>query len=133
MVTTHSEAVTRGVKVSVKAHYSKEHSDPERPLCFFLYTITIENQSNIEVQLLNRHWEITDGNGAVEHVRGPGVVGKQPTLRPGESFEYTSGCPLTTEFGFMQGEFEMVCSESGERFDANVAGFPLRKNQESLN
>lgn len=133
MVETHSEATTRGIKVSVKASYSPDHSDPDRPLWFFLYTITIENQGAEKVQLLNRHWEITDANGSVEHVRGPGVVGKQPTLQPGESFEYTSGCPLPTVFGFMEGEFDMVFSESDERFEAHVAGFPLRKTAESLN
>ena len=133
MVVTHSEATTRGVKVTVKANYSREHSDPDRPLWFFLYTVTIENQSATQVQLLNRHWEITDAHGVVEHVRGPGVVGKQPTLEPGESFEYTSGCPLPTLFGFMKGEFDMVLTDSDERFEAEVAGFPLRKTEESLN
>lgn len=133
MSITHSQAVTRGVRVEVKARYSEEHSDPERPLWFFLYTITVENTGNETVQLINRHWEITDGNGRVEHVRGPGVVGKQPVLAPGESFEYTSGCPLSTRFGFMKGEYEMNVTGSDEMFEAEVAGFPLRTSDQSLN
>ncbi len=133
MVVTRSHAVTRGVRIEVQARYSREHSDPRRPLWFFLYTITIENQGKEPVQLLERHWEITDGNGRVEHVRGPGVVGKQPLLSPGQAFEYTSGCPLPTPFGFMKGEYEMLVPHSEERFQAEVAGFPLRMGDESLN
>lgn len=117
----------------VRARYSAEHSDPERPLWFFLYTITLENTGSETVQLKNRHWEITDGNGHVEHVRGPGVVGKQPVLSPGERFEYTSGCPLGTPFGFMKGEYEMVVLDSSETFEAEVAGFPLRLSAQTLN
>ncbi|HXS18492.1 MAG TPA: Co2+/Mg2+ efflux protein ApaG [Polyangiaceae bacterium] len=133
MVVTRSHAVTRGVRVEVKARYSQEHSDPGRPLWFFLYTITIENMGQRPVQLINRHWEITDGNGRVEHVRGPGVVGKQPLLGPGESFEYTSGCPLPTPFGFMKGEYQMYIPAADEWFDVEVAGFPLRISDGSLN
>lgn len=133
MSQTHSEATTRGVRVQVRARYSPEHSDVRRPLWFFLYTIKITNEGGTTVQLLHRHWEITDANGHVEHVRGPGVVGEQPTLAPGESFEYTSGCPLPTRFGFMKGEYRMVLPESGETFDAEVAGFPLRMGDETLN
>lgn len=133
MSQTSSQATTRGIRVQVKARYSPEHSDARRPLWFFLYTITITNEGEETVQLLHRHWEITDGNGHVEHVRGPGVVGEQPTLLPGESFEYTSGCPLPTRFGFMQGQYRMTLVESGETFDAEVAGFPLRMSDETLN
>lgn len=133
MSTSHSQAVTRGVRVEVAARYSEEHSDPDRPLWFFLYTITVKNTGQETVQLLNRHWEITDGHGQVEHVRGPGVVGKQPVLAPGESFEYTSGCPLSTRFGFMKGEFEMNVTGSEELFEVEVAGFPLRTSDQSLN
>jgi ApaG protein len=133
MTQTRSEATTRGVKVEVRARYSPEHSDARRPLWFFVYTITITNDGDQTVQLLHRHWEITDGNGKVEHVRGPGVVGEQPTLSPGESFEYTSGCPLGTRFGFMQGEYRMTVLDSGETFDAEVAGFALRMSDETLN
>jgi ApaG protein len=133
MTVTGSQALSRGVHIEVRARYSREHSDPDRPLWFFLYTITIVNRGEDTVQLINRHWEITDGNGQVEHVRGPGVVGKQPVLAPGERFEYTSGCPLRTRFGFMSGEYEMLFTRSNEVFVAEVAGFPLRISEESLN
>lgn len=119
-----SEAVTRGVRVRVEAEYSPERSDPGKNQWFFLYTITIANEGAETVQLLTRHWIITDGTGHVEEVRGPGVVGKQPILKGGESFEYTSGCPLTTPFGVMEGTYQMI-AESGERFDAKIAPFTL--------
>ena len=90
-----SEAVTRGVRVLVQSEYAENQSRPAQNQWFFLYTVTISNEGAEPVQLLTRHWMITDGTGHVEEVRGPGVVGKQPTLQPGESFEYTSGCPLT--------------------------------------
>ncbi|MCH2108794.1 MAG: Co2+/Mg2+ efflux protein ApaG [Polyangiaceae bacterium] len=133
MESSFSEAETRHVRVKVKARFSPDHSDLERGIWFYLYTITIENTGSDTVQLLNRHWEITDGNGHVEHVRGPGVVGKQPVLKTGESFEYTSGCPLKTPFGFMSGEFEMILLQSEETFLAEVAGFALRQSPQSLN
>lgn len=133
MSVTTSTATTRGVRVDVKARYSREHSDPHRPLWFFLYTVTITNVSSEPVQLINRHWEITDGSGEVEHVRGPGVVGKQPLLDPGESFEYTSGCPLSTQFGFMKGEYEMLLVGTDELFKAEVAGFALQVMEQALN
>jgi ApaG protein len=119
-----SEAVTRGIRVSVSAQYSPERSQPANNQWFFLYTVTIANESTTTVQLLTRHWIITDGAGHVEEVKGPGVVGKQPTLAPGQSFEYTSGCPLTTPFGVMEGTYQMVTLE-GENFDARIAPFTL--------
>jgi ApaG protein len=119
-----SEAVTRGVRVFVESEYAPERSDPARNEWFFLYTVRITNEGGETVQLLTRHWIITDGAGHVEEVRGPGVVGKQPVLKPGESFEYTSGCPLTTPFGVMEGTYQMI-AQSGERFDAKVAPFTL--------
>jgi ApaG protein len=119
-----SEALTRGVRVIVTCQYAAERSEPQKNQWFFLYTITISNEGAETVQLLTRHWFIKDGTGHVEEVRGPGVVGKQPTLKPGESFEYTSGCPLTTPFGVMEGTYQMI-TESGERFDANIAPFTL--------
>ncbi len=130
---TTSEAITHGIRVKVRARYSSEHSNPAQPMWFFLYTITLTNESHETVQLLHRHWEITDSNGNVEHVRGPGVVGEQPVLRPGQSFEYTSGCPLPTPFGFMKGEYRMVSETSGENFEVDVAGFPLRFGDQTLN
>jgi len=120
------ETVTRGVRVHVEAHFAPEHSDPRRREWFFLYTITIKNEGRHTVQLINRHWIITDAHGKIEEVRGPGVVGKQPTLQSGESFEYTSGCPLRTSFGSMHGSYEMV-TESGERFLAEIPAFALRE------
>lgn len=121
-----SEACTHGVRVQVRARYSPEHSAPQRSEWFFLYTIRIANESPEVVQLLTRHWIITDATGHVEEVRGPGVVGVQPRLQPGEEFEYTSGCPLQTPFGSMEGSFQMVTgSDTG--FDAVVARFELRE------
>lgn len=119
-----SEALTRGVRVVVRAEYAPDRSEPSKSQWFFLYTITISNEGTETVQLLTRHWIITDGAGHVEEVRGPGVVGKQPILKPGESFEYTSGCPLSTAFGLMEGTYQMI-TESGERFDAKIAPFTL--------
>lgn len=119
-----SDAVTRGVRVHVESEYDPDRSDAAKSQWFFLYNITISNEGSETVQLLTRHWIITDGNGKVEEVRGPGVVGKQPILKPGESFEYTSGCPLSTPFGVMEGTYQMV-TEGGERFDATVAPFTL--------
>lgn len=119
-----SEAVTRGIRVAVQSEYAPERSEPSKNQWLFLYTITITNESVETVQLLTRHWIITDGTGHVEEVRGPGVVGKQPILKSGESFEYTSGCPLTTPFGVMEGTYQMT-TEGGERFDAKIAPFTL--------
>jgi ApaG protein len=119
-----SEAVTRGIRVVVQSEYAADKSRPVQNEWFFLYTVTISNEGTEPVQLVTRHWVITDGTGHVEEVRGPGVVGQQPTLQPGESFTYTSGCPLTTPFGVMEGTYQMVAA-SGERFDAKVAPFTL--------
>jgi ApaG protein len=119
-----SEATTRGVRVQVLARYSPERSQPSGNKWFFLYTVTISNESANTVQLLTRHWIVTDGSGNVDEVRGPGVVGKQPTLAPGESFEYTSGWPLPAPFGILQGTYQMV-TELGERFEAKIAPVAL--------
>jgi len=119
-----SRATTRGVDVRVKAKYVPEQSEPQLGRWFFAYRILIANTGDETVQLISRHWIITDANGKVEEVRGPGVVGKQPVLEPGESFEYTSFCPLSTPFGTMEGTFQMVTSD-GEQFDATVAQFTL--------
>ncbi|MEE3332045.1 MAG: Co2+/Mg2+ efflux protein ApaG [Myxococcota bacterium] len=121
-----SEATTNGVSVSVEATYSPEHSAPEKSQWFFLYTITIANEGDQTVQLISRYWRITDATGELEEVRGPGVVGEQPVLSPGESFEYTSGCPLATPFGSMEGTYEIV-AEDRSSFDAEVARFELRE------
>jgi ApaG protein len=119
-----SEATTRDIRVSVLSEYAPDRSRPDQKQWFFLYTITITNDGHDVVQLVSRHWIITDGTGHVEEVKGPGVVGEQPVLGPGEGFTYTSGCPLTTPFGKMEGTYQMV-SESGELFDAAIAPFTL--------
>ena len=119
-----SEAVTGGVRVQVTARYSPTRSQPLRNLWLFLYTIEISNESADTVQLISRHWVITDAENRVEEVRGLGVVGQQPTLAPGESFEYTSSCPLQTPFGTMGGTYQMVTAD-GKRFDVEIATFTL--------
>jgi ApaG protein len=119
-----SEAVTRGIRVHVESEYTPERSRPHHNEWFFLYTIRITNESDETVQLISRHWIITDATGHVEEVRGPGVVGQQPVLAPGQSFQYTSGCPLSTPFGSMRGTYQMVTAD-GDRFDAEVAPFEL--------
>jgi len=121
-----SEALTQGIRVSVECRYAPEYSRPQRNQWFFLYTIQITNEGREQVQLLSRHWVIRDATGRVEEVRGPGVVGETPVLEPGEAFEYTSGCPLPTPFGSMEGSYEMVTAK-GERFQAEVAPFTLRE------
>ena len=120
-----SEATTHGVRVEVETRFSPDHSTPGTRW-FFLYTITISNEGDEAVQLLSRRWIITDATGQVEEVRGPGVVGEQPVIEPGEAFEYTSGCPLSTPFGAMEGRYEMVTG-SGEHFDATIGRFQLRE------
>ena len=121
-----SETVTRGVRVEARVRYSPDHSDPSDQLWFFLYTIRITNEGSVPVQLISRRWLITDGTGEVNEVSGPGVVGEQPHLNAGESFEYTSGCPLPTPFGEMCGSYQMAV-EDGEGFDAEIGSFSLRE------
>ena len=117
-------AVTRGIQITVTPRYLAERSSVEDDRYFWAYTIEIVNMGPTTVQLKNRHWKITDGRGQLQEVRGPGVVGEQPVLGPGERFEYISGVPLTTPTGLMAGSYEMV-SESGEKFDAEVPAFSL--------
>jgi ApaG protein len=119
-----SEATTRDIRVSVVSEYAPDRSQPEQQHWFFLYTITIANEGTETVQLVTRHWIITNGVGQVEEVRGPGVVGEQPVLMPGQSFTYTSGCPLSTPFGTMEGTYQMV-SPAGDAFDVRIAPFTL--------
>ena len=119
-----SEAITDNVRVRVTARFSPGHSQPHRKLWLFVYTIAISNEGPETVQLISRHWIITDDNNHVEEVRGLGVVGEQPTLAPGESFEYTSNCPLGTPFGTMRGTYQMV-NARGRRFDVEIASFTL--------
>jgi ApaG protein len=119
-----SEAVTHHIRVRVRAEYDPTRSNSLANQWFFLYTIEISNEGSRTVQLLSRHWIITDAKGQVEEVRGLGVVGEQPALAPGERFEYTSGCHLKTPFGSMRGTYQMV-SENHERFDVEIAQFVL--------
>ena len=112
------------MRVQVTARYSSEHSRPNDGKWFFLYTIVITNEGTDTVQLISRHWIITDAENRVEEVRGLGVIGQQPILEPGESFEYTSGCPLTTPFGSMSGSYQMKRADGGT-FDIEVAPFAL--------
>ena len=121
-----SECVTDGLRVEVQARYSPEHSQPSSNHWFFLYTIRISNESDETCQLVSRHWVIRDATGRVEEVRGDGVVGEQPVLEPGDSFEYTSGCPLGTPFGSMEGTYSMVTA-GGAHFEAAIARFELRE------
>jgi ApaG protein len=120
-----SEAVTRDIRVEVLSQYSSENSQPLQDVWVFQYTVRITNQGLDTVRLLTRHWIITDAYERVEHVRGPGVVGQQPTLGPGESFQYSSWCPLKTPTGSMRGTYQMV-GESGADFDIEIAPFGLR-------
>lgn len=119
-----SEAVTRGVRVQVEPAYLEHQSDPRNGLWMFAYHVKIRNEGTETVQLVSRHWIITDATGRVEEVRGPGVVGEQPVLDPGQEFGYTSGCPLPTAMGTMHGTYQMV-TRRGERFDAVIAPFTL--------
>ena len=121
-----SETVTRGIRISVEAQYDPTRSSPQQSQWFFLYTIRITNQGSVTAQLMTRHWIITDATGHVEEVKGPGVVGEQPVLAQGQSFEYTSGCPLSTPFGSMRGTYQMTTAD-GEQFDAEIAEFILRE------
>ncbi|MCA9691799.1 MAG: Co2+/Mg2+ efflux protein ApaG [Myxococcales bacterium] len=119
-----SEAITRGIRVRVQTRYSPEHSQPSKHHWFYVYTIQIVNLGKETVQLISRHWIITDAHGRVEEVKGAGVVGAQPVLAPGESFEYTSACPLKTPYGTMHGTYQMV-TRDGQSFDAEIPPFRL--------
>ena len=112
------------IEVTVETQYLPDQSDPGEERYFFSYRIHITNVGTVAAQLVSRHWIITDAEGKVEEVRGLGVVGNQPLLKPGESFEYTSGCPLPTPVGTMKGTYQMV-AEDGTRFDAPISEFVL--------
>lgn len=110
--------------VQVRTRFLAEQSDPAADRYLFAYTIRVENTGRVRAQLLSRHWVITDGQGKVEEVRGPGVVGEQPRLAPGEAFEYTSGCPLTTPYGTMRGSYQCI-AEDGVSFEVPIPEFVL--------
>jgi len=118
------EKVTRNISVSVKPFYLEEQSAPDEDRFVWAYRVNIENRGAETVQLLERHWRITDKHGRLQEVKGPGVVGETPVLRPGDSFEYTSGCPLPTPSGIMAGSYQMTTS-GGERFDIEIPAFSL--------
>ncbi len=119
-----SDATTRGVRVQVESLYVPERSSPREDSYFFAYHVRISNVGTDVVQLISRDWTITDAEGEVERVSGPGVVGEQPLLGPGRSFEYTSFCPLKTSVGAMHGTYQMV-TRGGEKFEAVIAPFTL--------
>ena len=119
---------TGGVTVRVSVSYLPEQSEPRRGRWFWAYHIRIENGGDAPVQLLTRHWIITDGRGARHSVEGEGVVGEQPTIAPGDSYDYVSGCPLATPTGAMQGSYRMIGGSGsgvGERFDVAIPRFQL--------
>ena len=117
-------ATTRAICVTVRPQYLPDQSDPAKSQYVWAYQVRIENRGDFTVQLRSRHWKITDGLGRLQEVKGPGVVGKTPMLRPGDVFEYTSGTPLSTPSGIMGGTYQMV-SESGENFDIEIPVFSL--------
>jgi ApaG protein len=119
-----SDTTTRGIRIQVETSYVEERSEPQAGYFFFAYRVRIANEGHITAQLLSREWVITDSDGNVERVEGPGVVGKQPILEPGQSFEYTSFCPLRTSFGSMEGSYLMK-TNTGETFEAMIDPFTL--------
>jgi len=118
------QAVTRNIEVTVTPRFFAERSSPDNGYFFWAYTIAITNRGTQTVQLKTRHWKITDAHGRLQEVRGEGVVGEEPVLKPGESFEYTSGVPLPTPSGFMLGTYGMV-TQTGEKFDIEIPAFSL--------
>jgi ApaG protein len=119
-----SDTTTQGIRIEVRSRYVEERSRPEQGYFFFVYQVRVSNLGDRVVQLVSRHWVITGADGRVEEVKGPGVVGEQPVLEPGQSFEYASACPLPTPVGTMHGSYQMVTAE-GEGFDAEIGVFTL--------
>jgi ApaG protein len=117
-------AKTNGIRIDVEPIYLEDESEPVDSRYFWAYSIDISNERDDPVQLLSRHWVITDGTGMREEVRGPGVIGKQPVIEPGQSFSYTSGCPLATPSGIMAGTYQMTGSD-GEPFSVAIPAFSL--------
>lgn len=118
------EAVTRAIRVRVTPVFDEQRSNPDNADYFWAYTINIINEGGEAVQLKARHWRIVDALGHAENIRGPGVVGQTPTIAPGDSFSYTSGCPLKTPSGIMSGSYEMV-NATGTRFQIEIPAFSL--------
>jgi ApaG protein len=124
---------TAGITVTVKPYYLEDQSEPDEQRFVWAYHVRIENNGERTVQLRNRYWRITDSRGRIQEVRGAGVVGEQPVLRPGDSFEYTSGTPLPTPSGIMGGTYQMEESETGERFDVTIPSFSLDSPHQPIN
>jgi ApaG protein len=116
---------THEITITVNPYYLEDQSSPDQSHFVWAYHVRIENNGRRTVQLRNRYWRITDSRGRVQEVRGAGVVGEQPVLKPGDSFEYTSGTPLPTPSGIMGGSYQMEASETGERFDVTIPSFSL--------
>lgn len=131
MQSGHSNVCTEGIRVRVAAQFLPERSAPEAGQFFFVYRVQIANEGDRKAKLLSRYWKITDGQGAVEEVEGPGVVGETPELAPGESYEYMSGCPLGTEWGTMEGCYVFE-REDGSRFEAEIGRFFLALTTEPI-
>lgn len=119
-----AEAKKHEITVSVQTRYVEEQSDPDESRFVFAYTVTITNTGSVPAQLISRHWIIRDASDAQQEVRGLGVIGQQPLLKPSEKFEYTSGCALTTPVGTMGGTYQMV-AEDGTQFEASIPEFTL--------
>lgn len=119
-----AESRKHDIQVSVATEYLAEQSDPEAGRYVFAYTVTVENTGSVGAQLISRHWIITDGNQEEQEVRGLGVVGQQPLIAPGDSYEYSSGCSLATPVGTMRGTYQMA-SEDGTQFEATIPEFAL--------
>jgi len=119
-----SRAVTRGIRIDVRSQYVPERSLPAARHYAFEYTVHIRNESHVSVQLMARHWQVVDARGEVQEVRGPGVVGEQPILHPGEHFQYSSGVVLKTSSGHMRGSYQMH-NVLGKTFEAEIAPFRL--------
>ena len=112
------------IEVSVQSRYLEDESAPDRDYYVFAYTVRLQNTGSVGARLVSRHWVITDGNGEVEEIRGEGVIGQQPLLKPGESFEYSSGAVLKTDVGSMRGSYRME-ADDGNGFDADIPAFTL--------
>jgi len=119
-----SEAITQGIQIRVQSEYLEQESSPDNKQYVFAYHVTLINQSDETVQLISRHWIINNADGKKEEVKGMGVIGQQPVIPPGETFTYSSFCPLETPVGSMYGTYQML-NEDGEEFDAKIAPFTL--------
>ena len=127
----HSDTLTEGIRVRVAAQFLPDQSDPDASSYVYAYRVILSNEGDEQAKLLSRHWVIKDAFNESREVRGPGVVGEQPVLKPGDSFEYVSGCPLQTEWGTMEGTYTME-REGGDLFDARIGRFFLAPTVEPM-